>query len=357
MALPVIAYNMRESKYLAEITNSFLRLDFCMAAMKPNSESMWLNSGIFVSHSKYLIVGTLIIFAIIYKVFWSIHDTFQQNSGLVYETKESSFIAVFFMMYRALFGDSLTYLPRSTSLRILLIGWIIFCFLITSAITANLLSTLVQPAAIKELNSVDDLSKNNMKLLIPTQLAKKLEDNSPELWNRLNASMECIDWKFFLSKTEQQNPRFAYTAVDYVIEYILHKNVDKITKKPIYYKLKECVFNMVGVYHLEPGSAYVQRVNELLGSIHQVGLYQHWFERAVFNMSVAAGFGDEENEEEEDHEEKLPVVLTLKNTKGIFLVWLIGMVLAFVVFLVEVGSKCQKIERLHWNIGCCRSRT
>lgn len=357
MAIPVIAYNMRDSRYRVEITNSFQRMDFCVAAMKPNSETMWLNSGIFVSHSKYLLLGTLLIFAIIYKVFWSIHDRFQQNSDLVYESKESSFVAVFFMMYRAFFGDSLTYMPRSTSLRLLLIGWIFFCFLITSAITANLLSTLVQPAEIKELESVDDLPKHNLKLLIPSQLAKKFKDSSPELWKRLNATMESIDWKLFLNETEHQNPKFAYTAVDYVIEYILHKNVDKITKKPIYYKLKECIFNMLGAYHMEPGSAYLQRINELLGSIHQAGLYQRWFERAVFNMSVTAGFDDEEKEEEGDREEELPVVLTLRNTKGIFLLWLIGMALAFVVFLVEVGLKYQAIERLHCNIDCCRPRT
>lgn len=359
MVMPVIAYNIRDSKYRVEISNSFQTLDFSVVAPKPteNDLSSWLNSGIFVSHSRYMLLGTLITFAILYKVFWSIHDVFQKKTDEVYESKESNFVSVVFMMYRVFFGDSLTYLPRSTSLRILLIGWMFFCFLITSTITANLLSTLIEPAEIEELNSVDDLAQTNSKLVIPSELATKFKDNSPALWNRLNASIETIPWKDFLNVTEHRKTRVAYSAANYVIEYILHKNVDKVTKKPIYYKLKESIFNMFGVYHLEPGSAYLQRLNELLGLIHQVGLYQHWFQRAVFNMTVSSGFDKEDEEDNNDQKDELPVVLKLQNIRGIFLLWVMGMAMAFVVFLVERGSKCKSIEHLRSNLDCCRSST
>lgn len=357
MVMPVIAYNIRESKYRVEISNSFQTLDFCVVAPRPteNDLSSWLNSGIFVAHSRYMLLGTLITFAIVYKVFWSIHDVFQKKTDEVYESKESSFVSVVFMMYRVFFGDSLTYMPRSTSLRILLIGWMFFCFLITSTITANLLSTLIEPAEIEELNSVDDLAEANLKLVIPSELATKFKDNSLALWNRLNASIETIPWKEFLNVTEHRKTHVAYSAANYVIEYILHKNVDKVTKKPIYYKLKEYIFNMIGVYHLEPGSAYLQRFNELLGLIHQVGLYQHWFQRAVFNMTVSSGFDKEEEEDNDDQKVELPVVLKLQNIRGIFLLWLMGIALAFIVFLVERGSKCKSIEHLRSNLDCCRS--
>lgn len=266
-------------------------------------------------------------------------------------------MSVFFMAYRVFFGDSLTHLPQSTSLRILLSGWILFCFLFTSAITANLLSTLVQPAEIDELNSVHDLAKANVKLVIPSELAIKFRDNSPDMWNQLNASIVQIPWVDFLNETEHRNPGRAYSVVDYIIEYILHKNVDKVTKAPIYYKVKECIFNMHGVYHLEPGSAYLQRINELLGLIHQVGLYQHWFQRAVFNMTLSSGFDDNDEDDGEQQEDELPVVLKLRNIRGIFLLWLMGITLAFIVFLIERGSKCEVVENFHWNASCGRSRT
>lgn len=355
MAVPVIAYNLRDSKFRMEVTNSFQQIKFCVAAMKSAGQtelSNWLNSGIFVSYSRYLLLGSLITFAILYKVFWSIHDMFQRETDLVYESKESSFLSVFFMMYRVFFGDSLTYLPRSTSLRILLIGWMFFCFLITSAITANLLSTLVQPAEIAELNSLDNLVKANLKLMIPKELLVKFKDNSPSIWKRLNASIVHVPWKNFLNETEKRNPNIAYSAADYVIEYVLHKNVDKLTKKPIYYQLNECIFNMFGVYHLEPGSAYLQRINELLGLIHQVGLYQHWFERAVFNMTVSSGFDDEEEDDEEEHEEHLPVVLKLENIRGIFLLWLMGILLACVVLLAERAAKWEAVENFNSRFKC-----
>lgn len=354
MVVPVLAYSKHDSKYRAEISNSFQRLDFCVAAMKLSSQnsSDWLNSGIFVGHSKYLLLGTIITFAILYKVFWLVHDIFQQQSQLSYELKESNIIAVFFMMYRAFFGDSLTYLPQSSSLRILLIGWILFCFLITSAITANLLSTLVEPTKLVELNGVEDLSRANLKLTIPTELTKKFKDNSPDIWNRLNASVECIPWKDFLNATASRNPSKAYSAADYIIEYIVHKQLNKVTKKPIYYRLNECIFNMFGLYHLEPGSAYLQRINELLGLIHQVGLYQHWFQNAVFNMTATSGFAEDEETDDDDNEpEVLPVVLKLENIRGIFLLWLMGITLAIITFVAERSIPCLPLQR---ECLCCR---
>lgn len=132
------------------------------------------------------------------------------------------------------------------------INWLdTLLFSITSAITDNFLSTLVQPPEIIEINSLDDLLESNLKLLIPTGIEKKLHDNNFKLWTRLNATIKSIPWQEFLNIADLWNPSFTYATIEPVTEYILHANLDKVTKKPIYYKLDECIFDMHAAYHCD----------------------------------------------------------------------------------------------------------
>lgn len=97
-----------------------------VAAMKPSRQNEFtksMNSGVFVENSRYLYLETLIIFTSLYKLFSSIHDSFQLQATPGNESEGTGFVPVFFMMYRVFFGDSLPCLPQSTSLRLLLIGY------------------------------------------------------------------------------------------------------------------------------------------------------------------------------------------------------------------------------------------
>lgn len=334
----------------AEVSNSFESTAFSIVTMKLGSEdvfSSWLKTELMSTNVKLLLLASIIIFIFLFKLLSSAEECLTKLKKRT--DFDSGMCSIIISAFRTFFGDSLTKLPSSSSIRIILIAWVLYCFLVTSLITAKLLSSLVQPDELDNIQTIDELLESDLTILAPKEVRPIMEAlMEKNLWRKLSKRLNTtVNWNEFKDLMSRKESKCAYIAANYFTSYIVHKYIDKETNKPIYYELSEKVFQLPAIYSFEQGSPYLNRINTLLGRLNEFGFFQHWHQLAIYNMSLATGYFDEDEEDDEPQNQK--VILKLNNFKEVFLTWAFGMIAASCIFILEWARKLSLDLKLFQN--------
>lgn len=253
-------------------------------------------------------------------------------------------LITFSIHFQSFFGDSISSLPTSSSLRVLIVCWCVYSFLINTAFTAKLISSLVLPRHEADIDTLEDLGKSPLNIVHPDFVSKTLwqglEDDKL-LFDSLRDQMipMSIDRLYALAKEDRESN--AYVMANYAAKFLKKTNFDPTTSRSFYHIMQECLFYSPKVYPIEQGSAYLVRINELLGRFHEMGFIAKWERDTSHHRYTLDGkitMSDEELEDEDDplaDGEEPKVVITVAHLQAAFYLLFFGLMLSSIAFAGE----------------------
>lgn len=184
-----------------EVTEAFDRNDICILVPIAGDAPIIYNLLRTVSKFTWLmILLSLIVMAAIYRLTQNIQQFIHSRRNPFYEY---SWTEISTITFQSFFGDSITRIPVSMPLRLLVIGWCIYSFLITNVFTAKLIGSLVLPHRLNDIGSIEELGNSKLKIMYPRALAdhiRQYADNHTmsmiadqlvkiENWNEFDAAI------------------------------------------------------------------------------------------------------------------------------------------------------------------------
>lgn len=139
--------------------------------------------------------------------------------------------------------------------------------------------------------------------------------------------MRKFEYAVLLKKTEAQH---------------IIRNPSNIEKgRPIFHTVSECPIPCSIVYGLRYGSPYLPRINYILHCLNQAGILQYW------SKTDELGVNTHFNKLLANSNSKDIKTLSMQNLQEVFYVWLNGLFLSCISFLIEIlWSSYQKRWRI-----------
>lgn len=348
---------------LVETSNSFERHNICILVPSSAAEPTLFNLLYTMTPLTWTIVSVSICTAVVtYRWMLAAHRALiispqaRENLG-AYSWPETMSVH-----FQSFFGDSICTLPRSWPLRLLIWCWCLYSFLITTAFTAKLISSLVLPRHLADIDTLRGLADSPLNVVYPQHLNATLwqflsGDEDTSLLAGLRDQMRAVPGspERFHALMGAERTANAYVVHSYMAKYMRRKYVDAQTGRSAYHLMHECLVYLPKVYLLEKGSPYVGHVNELLGRFNEMGFMGQWEEETTHRFAVQAGpqaagilladgdgggGGDGAGGSDEDDlgqlaEEDIKVVITVSHLQTAFYLLALGLAMATLAFAGE----------------------
>lgn len=327
-AFNVHAYAPYNFNYTVEQTNAFDHVKFCVIVPKSGIEPIAFN--IFHSLSPItwlLVVGSIIVVATVLVVI----QYFQRTMSNVH--KHHTVIEFFELVFRSFLGDSIQ-VTMTLAIRYILLGWLIYSFLITNIFTATIISSLIKPNYLENINTIEELCKSNLTILYPRVIGKNIENGfDDETWALIKDNLKEIEsWEKFVGIMNKNKTQYAYVLADYYCLYMVNSNLDEKTGESIYHKVPECLASHPKVYLFQRGSMYLGYINRLLGEFHEMGMFRRWIAETNF-LSLLKGVGN--RNDKAINYSAVKVVITMEYLQTPFYILGVGLVISAIVFWME----------------------
>lgn len=322
------AYAPYNFNYTVEQTNAFDHVKFCVIVPKNGIEPIAFN----IFHSLSPITWILVICSIIIVIIAFI--VIQKIQGTVLNASTNRTTTEFAaIVLQSFFGDSLSHVTSNSVIRCIFLGWLIYSFFITNAFTATIISTLIKPNYIENINTIEDLSKSNLTILYPKVISKNLKTGfDDETWASFGDNLKEVEtWEQFINILHTNKSEYAYVLANYHCSYIVNSNIDEKTGESIFHMVPECLASHPKVYLFQRGSMYLGYINELLGQFHEMGMFRKWIAETNF-LSMIKGM---RIGEKVINYSEVQVVITMEYLQTPFYMLCVGLLMSAIVFWLE----------------------
>lgn len=236
---------------------------------------------------------------------------------------------IFLDLFRSLFNQTLTHLPRRIYLRYLIIFWIIYCFLVTNILQSCLTSSLTVKGKGKDINSITDLSLSSYKLFAAADYANLVTNYFNHIGSNqkpLTDKLIPMPWAKYNQFIGNNNVEYAYLNKNHMTKY--YASVKIVNGRPIYNAMKECLVPFLACYIVPFGSPFLGRINDIIAWTEQAGIFMIW-ERAMNEKPKRA-------EQQYQNMKGKHSALTFDQIYYFFLFWIGGLAISTCVFLGEM---------------------
>ncbi len=332
-ALAYAPYNYNNT---VEQTNAFDHVKFCVIVPRNGIKPIAFN----IFHSMAPEMWILVVISIIIvTIALTVVQHIQKNIAKV-PRNETVYSVVEFglIILQSLLGDTIERIPFRLSIRFILLGWLIYSFLITNAFTATIISSLIEPNYRENINTIAELSASNLTILYVKAIEKNLKNGfDDESWKLIGDNFRGIDsWEHFLEIMHTNKTQYAYVIADYYCYYMVNTNIDTNTGSSIYHMVPECLASHPKVYLVQSGSMYLGYINELLGRFHEFGMFRRWIGETKF-FSLMQGFKIGNEEAKPINYASVQVVIGMEYLQTPFYMLGIGLLISTIIFCVEKG--------------------
>lgn len=203
------------------------------------------------------------------------------------------------LMYQSFIGDSIgNKVPTAYSMRCLFVFWFFYSYLMTSAFTGQLKSTLVQPKPLNDIDNLEELAESPLKIITFNETYEIVESYfGPALLPRFNRSLIITSFHNF-SRQFPEHPDKAHIATENILTEAISKTFNSTIGRPTFHKMREYLSAIPMVYHGGLGSPFLHRINELMGQFHQAGLMVYWMDETLYDMALDGRFEEQKCDEE-----------------------------------------------------------
>lgn len=252
------------------------------------------------------------------------------------ETNVYTWVETFATHFQSFYGDSITKIPHTIPLRAMIVCWCIYSFLITSAFTAKLISSLVRPKHLDDINTIDELGNSNYKIIYPDYLNETLFTFlNTDRWSfgKLQDQMMGVTAKDFYTLVNNNRTGNAYIMSNYMAEYMVSKHFDSANGRSYYHLMHECLVYLPKVYLVQQGSLFLGHFNDLLARFYEMGFIVHWDRETVLEYSAD---GVIQEDEQEVDESEIKVVIKMTHLQTAFYLLIIGLVISLTALAIEL---------------------
>lgn len=343
-----------------DVSNSFERHDICIIVPKAGTESILYNLIRTLSPWTWLLVVVSVLAMVaIFKWLQRLQQCLV-SAPAGREQTQHSWPEALSIHFQSFFGDSIIRLPNSLPIRCVIVCWCLYSFLICTAFTAKLISSLVLPKGLEDINRLDELGRSSLRIIYPeylnTTLYRYLDDDR-QMLGMLRDQMQPVTKNQFIGLMAKERHKNAYVLKNNMAEYMVRKYVDVSNGgRPFYHRITACLVYMPKVYLLQLGSPYRRYLNEMLGRFWDMGLMVQWQRQSDFRQNIAlnkvasksgmaaanaasstsiSGNGGIGSDDEVIDVTKIQVVITLNHLQAAFYVWTLGLIISAVAFVIE----------------------
>ncbi|KAF2886696.1 hypothetical protein ILUMI_19477 [Ignelater luminosus] len=239
-------------------------------------------------------------------------------------------------------GVSLSILPKSRSLRVLGAFYMFYCLEISTIFQGKLFSILRHPPLDDKIDTMEKLANSTLSVIggIATRNTLQRQQDNPifaKLYNR------------FLLKQET-------LLADHLTELVSYKNCGTIVGKGMMRNMFVQLKGMVDLiehnsgllefevsFAIRKGNPFLKILNEFCKRLAESGIYMKFFSEAVAQFELPT--------------QSQVSVLTIQHLEGPFYLWIVGLLLAVLVFILELAqdylAKKAHIRQNHGLVKKC----
>ncbi|KAL7733601.1 hypothetical protein ACLKA6_005061 [Drosophila palustris] len=265
-----------------------------------------------------------------------------------------SWFKVLDMLYKTHLGQPVEHFSRKSSLRAFLMAWILFSYVLTSIYFGKLESSFVQPSYEQQLNDLDGLPALKLRVHGVTTMFDAVTSS---LSDRHYKALTAWRWihplkdseHFFELSVSRRFKRTAFIMRDDVAKEFLAITYNAEEGRSSYHIVKQYLRSMPGTYILPLGSPYLYKFQMLMSAFFEHGFLDYWAQLDVVKRSRSTqsdeffeDLGDDTdlpsdggNTADSQERRKKRVVLTMDILQGAFYLWIIGILLSIVGFILE----------------------
>ncbi|XP_013098976.2 uncharacterized protein LOC106081515 [Stomoxys calcitrans] len=263
---------------------------------------------------------------------------------------------LFEILYKTQLGGPVETYSSMSSLRQILMAWILFSYVLSTMYFAKLESNFVQPSYEPEMDSLDQLPQLNVPIYafdivfeaVKVSLLPQYYEWISAMGVRVPANRQGDKFAF---EVTQKNARVGLILHDEMAKELLVHTFNEATKRPSYHIVREYLRTLTTSYVVTKGSPFIHKFQQVVSAFHEFGFIRHWLQVEPRN---AASHNSQEfledleddldmSDDEEGTGTAAPsedasmkkVVLNLDILQGAFYLWLAGILISCVGFAAE----------------------
>lgn len=320
---------------MIENTNSYEQNNLCVIVPKAKQIPSFYN--LFYTMEAETWIVSILFIVIVTMVYFIVQVSNKRVDRTNNTDLEMNLVDIWFYMLQSFFGDSLTRLPRSASLRLIIITWLSYSLIISSAFTGTLISKIAIPLYDNELEKIDQLKESGMDILILDYVYKTRQIWDATLFETLKDQLRFMNKSEFDKYLIKNTTGMAYALSESRADFEMARKGEDKTGRPFYHKMQDCLIYFPRGYIATIGSPYIGMINDILGRFFEAGFNKHWEEMAHFKARIKGliSDGDEEGEDEDEEDEEIKVILSVQHLESAFYLLFIGLSLSIVAFIGE----------------------
>lgn len=229
--------------------------------------------------------------------------------------------------YSVILGIAIT-LPKEAKARMVIITWIIICFILNASYHSSLISFLTKPIFEKQIETVEEMLEQGYKFGIvpPSVLFIKHDINS-----NLNLSnlVSCDNVKSCLDRTAFRRDFVVGVPRMYMV-YSSRTYISSTGENLVYWTKEDIVSYPIEMIMVK-GYPLQGRINQIIHRIVEAGLLSKWAEDLLSKNTKISSKHPKTIEGS-----KNDVILTLNHLEGAFILLLIGLSVAGIIFICEL---------------------
>ncbi|XP_030385674.1 uncharacterized protein LOC115632589 [Scaptodrosophila lebanonensis] len=312
----------------------------------------------------------LVTFLVVMGVFICLQYALERLPGVA-RFHHARWFEILEMCVKTQLGEPVVRFSRVSSLRLFLIAWIMFSYVLTTIYFAKLESSFIRPTFEPQLDALDELPSHKLRVYgidnlftaIKTTLAPRhyaaLTRNYKELPLKLSSS------PFAWNISRRHRRGIAFIMRDETAREFLASTYNAELDRPAFHIVKEYLRSMLSTYILPLGSPFHYKFQFLVSAFNEHGFLDYWQQLDVIRRERASSQADEFFEDLGDtdtdvsssndineHKElrKKHVALSVDILQGAFYLWLFGILLSVCGFVAEhivwFLSNCKRVVHI-----------
>ncbi|XP_047499539.1 ionotropic receptor 21a-like [Penaeus chinensis] len=260
-------------------------------------------------------------------------------------------------LLRAMFNNSIPRLPKAQWQRLFVGSWWLYCFIVTTAYTANLIAFLTIPVFPARIQTVQQLAESDYRYdpeatcletgvsmydygeFVPGALRTSKDPHYRTLGERLDLySTDDESMYPVLNGTHAYIESYSYSVV-YIFDRYKVKNA---------YMLREQLYPGHLCWYFQKNTAWKYKFDEAIQRLVESGLIEYWLKIKTEDFLGT----DYERKEKLSAEERTNTALSLEHVQGVFFLLLIGWAVSFLTFLAEFLTKSARRQQsdVSWDM-------
>ncbi|KAJ9578931.1 hypothetical protein L9F63_024961 [Diploptera punctata] len=237
----------------------------------------------------------------------------------------------FVNLWAVILGISATEdIPHKTTIRIIFILWVMYCFAVNTVYQTFLTSFMVDPGLQHQLSSVEELLESNMEFGMVPSFASLLPDLREKRFNRIQ---RCNEIQKCLARMSFKGD-FATFHCKKCAEYSGYTRYVDSTGKLLFCEVKPNFAKQYSTIFLQNGNFILERINMIILKLHEGGLSDQWWKEMIYTstLQAARNFTTPPGDY---------VALSMEHMQSALYIFILGIIVSVICFIVEIFTRKQ----------------